>query len=92
MHGVFEWPVAFRHCVLADENEQACARIERRSPAHSRDREVEPEFCEILIEAVALVEASLERARLQFEAGVNRGVAVFRAQIRIGHHERPLVS
>ena len=45
-----------------------------------------------LIEAVALGEASLERARLQFEAGVNRGVAVFRAQIRIGHHERPLVS
>ena len=68
--------MALRHRVLADQHEEARAGVEPGPAAYARDREVEPQLGEVLVEAVALLDSALESIGLQRAPGFECAGAV----------------
>jgi hypothetical protein len=77
---LFEWLRTARHRVLPYQHEEPRSRIERGSLTQSLDREIEPRHREMLVEAVALLDALFKRIALHPAACFERIRAVFRFQ------------
>src|SRR5438105_4454571 len=78
LYRVLERRMAPGHRVLAREHKKTCAQIQRRPLTDSRDRKIEPELREVLIEAVAVLDSAAERIRLNRMPGFEYARTILR--------------